>query len=119
MGNYIGTNGYYEGDRQHPDDSEVERRPSPWATWTGAEWVDGNPPISSSVTMRQARLALLQSGLLDSVNAAIQQSGGAASIEWEYATAVDRQSPLVASLAGALNLTEAHLDNLFTLASTL
>lgn len=75
------------------------------------------------VTMRQARLALLQSGLLAQVDATIAAmpgvEGAAARIEWEYATHVERNSPLVSGLSAALGLTSAQLDSLFTLATTL
>jgi hypothetical protein len=75
------------------------------------------PAILTSVTMRQARLALLGAGLLDQVNAAITDP--AAQIEWEYATTVERNSPLVQNLSVGLGLTEEQLDSLFTTASTL
>jgi hypothetical protein len=82
------------------------------------EPADPPPPIViTSVTMRQARLALLGAGLLEQVNAAITDP--VAQIEWEYAQTVERHSPLVQNLAAGLGLTEEQLDNLFTLASTL
>jgi hypothetical protein len=97
--------------------------------WLGWEDDPAPPPptqeeinaakAAQSVTMRQARLALLQSGLLDQVNAAIAASGGAAQIEWEYASEVVRGSPLVQSLAAGLGLTNTQLDDLFTLAASL
>lgn len=79
------------------------------------------PPleIASKVSMRQARLALLKSGLLDKVNTAIQSAGEADKITWEYATEVDRDDALVVNLAYALKLTSKQLDDLFRLASTL
>lgn len=81
------------------------------------------PPVPQSVTMRQARLALLNSGLLTSVNNAIAAmtgtAGDAARIEWEFALSVERNSPLVASLTSALGLTTEQLDALFTTAATL
>lgn len=81
------------------------------------------PLIPASVTMRQARLALLQSGLLAQVNAAVAAmpgvEGDAARIEWEFSGTVERSRPLLQSLATALGLTEAQLDGLFTLAATL
>lgn len=96
-------------------------------------WIaEGNTPqpadqvvttTPASVTMRQARLALLQSGLLTQVDAAVASmpgvDGEAARIEWEFSTTVERNRPLVQSLIGALGLTEAQLDDLFTLAATL
>lgn len=69
------------------------------------------PPVS--VSMRQARLALLEAGLLDDINAAITQLGQAAAIEWEYATEVRRDSPLIALVASNNSLTEQQIDNLF------
>lgn len=75
------------------------------------------PRPITSVTMRQARLALLQAGLLDQVDAAITDP--ASRIEWEYATTVERNSALVQSLSAGLGLSEQQLDDLFTLAATL
>lgn len=81
------------------------------------------PPVPQTVTMRQARLALLGAGLLDSVNAAIAAmptpERSAAEIEWEYAQTVDRHSPFTQQLAAGLGLTTEQLDALFTQAATL
>jgi hypothetical protein len=71
------------------------------------------------VSMRQARLALLQAGLLTSVEEAVAAGDEAGKITWEYATEVKRDDPLVTNLSAALDLTEGQLDNLFSLASTL
>ncbi len=82
------------------------------------------PPvvIPQSVTMRQARLALLGIGLLDDVDAAIAAipdpvQRKAAQIEWEYAAVIERNSPLVTSLAAGLGLTAADIEALFEAAS--
>ncbi len=84
------------------------------------------PPmvIPQSVTMRQARLALLGIGLLDDVDAAIAAipdpvQRKAAQIEWEYAQTVDRNSPFTQQMAAGLNLTAEQLDALFTQAAGL
>jgi len=71
------------------------------------------------VSMRQARLALLQAGLLTTVDAAIAAGSEADQITWEYATEVDRNSPLVVNLSASLGMTEQQLDDLFTLAASL
>ena len=67
--------------------------------------------------------ALLQQGLLSTVNAAIASmqgdAGEAARIEWEFSSTVERARPLVQGLAVALNLSEGQLDDLFELAATL
>ena len=75
--------------------------------------------IPLTVSMRQARLALLQSGLLEVVNQAIANGNEADKITWEYATEVQRSDSLVKNLASKLGLSEKDLDNLFLLASTL
>lgn len=72
------------------------------------------PKAPSVVTMRQARLALLDAGKLDDVTEMVAALGSAAQIEWEYAQTVDRTHPLVQ----ALDLTEAELDDLFVLAAS-
>ena len=76
------------------------------------------------VTMRQARRALLDAGLLDQVDAAIAAIADAterrqAEIDWEYATTVERLWPWVQTLGAALELSEAQLDALFEQAATL
>lgn len=79
--------------------------------------------VPQVVTMRQARLALLQEGLLGSVATAIASLPSpqkeAAEIEWEYSQEVHRNRELVTMLAPALNFTPAQLDDLFILAATL
>lgn len=75
------------------------------------------PP--SSCTARQARLALHAAGLLANVEAAIAAAGGTVAIEWEYASTIERASPLVASMAEALDLSDGELDALFTAAAAL
>ena len=82
-------------------------------------------PVTATgiVTMRQARLALLQVGKYADVSTAIasmpEPQKTAATIEWEYASTVERSSAFVASMATALGLTEAEMDSLFTLAASL
>ena len=94
------------------------------------QWIsEGNEPqlpaapqlvIPSVVTMRQARLALLQAGVLPLVESAItSMESPAAQIEWDYSQEVNREQPLVKQLAEALNLTSDQLDNLFLEASKL
>lgn len=82
-------------------------------------YVPPPPTIPQSVAMRQARLALLAAGLLDSVETAIAGAGPAAKIEWEYAQEVQRAAGLVPAMATALGMTEAQIDALFVQAATL
>jgi hypothetical protein len=75
------------------------------------------------VTMRQARLALLQAGFLDKVMAAIagmpSPKKEAAQIEWEYSNSLKRSQPLTVELGEALGLDAAALDALFLTSSKL
>lgn len=89
------------------------------------EWVAPLPIvyIPQEVTMRQARLALLENGLLANVQPAInslpEPDKTKAEIEWDYSNALQRGNPFVATLGAALGLTSEDLDNLFIQASTL
>lgn len=79
--------------------------------------------LGSSVTMRQARLALAQQGLLQTVEDAIalipEPDKSIVSIEWEYSATVERSSSWVSVLAPALGLSDEQMDDLFKLAKTL
>ena len=77
------------------------------------------PPVPSSVTPRQARLALLQDGYLNQVDLAVKNAGRDTQIAWDYAISIDRNSPLVATIGTAIGLTDSQIDDLFILAATL
>lgn len=81
------------------------------------------PPVPFKVSMRQARLALLDHGLLSNVDTAIaslaEPQKSQVQIEWEYSQEVERERPFVALLGGALGLDDSQLDSLFRLAETL
>lgn len=82
------------------------------------------PPVApTSVTMRQARRALLDAGLLNDVEVAINwlpsPQKEAARIDWEYSQEVQRHNGFVSLLAPSLGLTEAQLDQMFIQAATL
>lgn len=97
------------------------------AKWGGSGWLYDQPvepspaaeppPPPVEVSMRQARLALLSAGKLSAANVAIAAMSDAAreaaTIEWEYAPTVRRDSPLVAAVGAALSLSEVQLDDLF------
>jgi hypothetical protein len=69
-------------------------------------WIapDGYVPFVREIDARQLRLALLQMELLDDIEAALSQLGRAAQIEWEYATNIREDYPLVLALATNLGL---------------
>lgn len=81
------------------------------------------PPVPVAISMRQARLALLAAGHLASVEVAIDAMESpqreAARIEWEYATEVRRDNPLLQLLAPGLGLDAAALDAMFVTAASL
>ena len=74
--------------------------------------------IPQTITMRQARLQLLEVGLLDDVEALVALDRKS-QIEWEYASEVYKESPLIESVKGALSLTNTQIDNMFVEASKL
>lgn len=80
---------------------------------TIAPYVEPPEPVPQVVSMFQARAALINAGLYDTVDAAMQQAGGVNLIAWEYATEVRRDSPLVQAMAAELGLTNEQVDNLF------
>jgi hypothetical protein len=99
-----------------------------YLAWVGAgntpePYVEPPAQIPSVVTMRQARLALLQSGLLDDVGTTINSLQSpqkeAAQIEWEYSQEVHRDRPFVQQLTAAMGLTEQQVDDLIVLAASL
>jgi hypothetical protein len=92
--------------------------------WTGTTFEA--PPMTlfvpPSVSMRQARLALLQAGKLDGVAnviAAIPDpiQRQAAQISWDFAGDVRRDSPLVALIGSTMGMADAEIDTLFIDAS--
>lgn len=81
------------------------------------------PLVPQEVTMRQARLALLENGLLANVQTAInslpEPDRTKAQIEWDYSNALQRSNAFVATLGSALGLSSQDLDDLFIQASAL
>jgi hypothetical protein len=75
--------------------------------------------VPPRVTPYQARMALLQAGLLDAVEALMADPATerAARIAWEYATVIERRSPFITALAPGLGLTSEQIDNLFRAAA--
>ncbi len=69
-----------------------DKQPSPDYQWQNGQWVYIPPPVEPQpepiivVLPYQARVALLNAALLDTVENAINAKGGALKIKWEYAT---------------------------------
>jgi hypothetical protein len=100
-----------------------ERNGEWWQTYSSRAFTAEEVRPGMVVTMRQARLALLDQGLLASVTAAIAAlpdgEREAAEIQWEYGNEVERLSPLAVALTSAIGLTDEAVDDLFVLAETL
>ena len=81
------------------------------------------PTVPQSVSMRQARLALLGADLLSTVETAIDAQAepikSQIRIEWDYATEVARSWPTLLALQPALGMTDEQVDQLFITASQL
>jgi hypothetical protein len=76
-------------------------------------------PVPGSVSRFQARAALLQSDLLETAEAAIQNGDAITKLVWADAQEFRRASPTVAAIAGVLSLTDSEVDDLFRLAITI
>ncbi len=94
--------------------------------WHNGVWViveavaaDMYGGVPQSITMRQARLALLAAGLLDDVIAAVAAMPQDVQIEWEYAAVLLRGNPLVLQVAQGLGWTSEQIDSLFLSAAAL
>lgn len=98
--------------KRNPDTGEITKHPPPPAP----------PYVPPSVTRRQGRLALLEVGKLDDVEAAIEAitdpvQRRAAQIEYEADT-WERSNAFLQSMWAQLGGTEQQLDDLFILAAS-
>jgi hypothetical protein len=79
--------------------------------------------VPQTVSMAQARLALIGAGLFSAIDAGLkalpEPQRTTALTAWEYAPTVSRNGALVTTLAGQFGLTEAQLDALFTAAAAI
>lgn len=114
---------------------EVEE-PS-YARWIEGSWEVHTPPPPEPepelepedpqpvtvVSKAQAKLALLEAGLLDDVEAALASMEGVAGqrarIEWNDRTEFHRDHEFIGLLAAAIGLSDADVDALFTQAASL
>mgnify|MGYP005990194931 CR=1 FL=1 len=78
---------------------------------------------TAKVSMRQARLALLQEGYMAQIEEALalipDPDKTKVETEWQYSSVVERDSEWVSTLQPALGLTDQQLDDLFILAAAL
>lgn len=82
---------------------------------------DPAPDVPQTVTMKQARLALLNASLYTATNSAIAAmtgpAGQAAQIEWEFSATVSRSDVLMTGVGTTLGLTSEQIDALFIAAA--
>lgn len=72
------------------------------------------PSAITEISRHQAKIALLNRGLLDSAEALVTASGNRAlQIAWAEAPSFSRNSPSLLQIAAALNLTENDVGALF------
>jgi hypothetical protein len=104
---------FFDGENEYPLEEYCK-------TLKIAPYVELEPVvfIPSSITMRQARLHLLDLDLLDDIEGFISQDRKW-QIEWEYATEILRNSQLIEAVKTSLGLDDDAVDNMFIKASKL
>jgi len=88
---------------------------------TPEPYVPPPPPIPTTVTRFQARVALVQAGYFDTINtyiATLPQTD-VKRLAWEDAAEWERASPTLNFLANMLGLSDTDVDDLFILASSI
>ena len=73
----------------------------------------------NKVTLRQFRLALLKNNINPQMITELLSDNAEGLIEWEYASEISRDHPLVESLGVILNKSEEEINQIFDLAKTL
>lgn len=100
------------GDRLEVFAILVDRTPEEIATWD-AEHVPG------TVNALHFRLALLEAGILDAVEAYVAKAPRDVQLAWEFHGEIDYDNPLVTAAAGALGVNDAGLRALFVRAAAI
>ncbi len=116
-GNYLGS---YSG--AEPPDGSVEVSEPPYdarQVWLDGGWGDVPQSVPQTVSKRQAKLALLNEGLLDDVEAFIESLDRVEQIEWADSGSFDRSSPLISKVGDALSISQKRLDALFRAAGNM
>jgi len=81
-------------------------------------YVPPPPQIPTQVTAYQAKMALLNANLYQTVESlVISSQDQALKIAWNNANMFDRQSPFITSIGNELNLSNDQIDDLFISAS--
>jgi hypothetical protein len=88
-------------------------------TFRGGVRVVEPVPVPEIVSRFQARAALMDAGLLDAVEAAIDQAGPRERLAWAETVEWNRDSPTIAAIGAALGLTSDQIDDLFRRAASI
>lgn len=115
MGYYVDAAGaYYEGDRQSPDDVQVEKRPTARHVWQGGAWVLGPEPVPDALTPSQFwqqieadGLTAAADALIDSLPDPLQRIRARRVVEYR------RDDAQLIAMATALGMSAAQIDDFF------
>lgn len=77
------------------------------------------PTVPQQITMRQAQQALLEAGLLDTVETAVSFAPRSVQIDWQKGSIVERNSHTVTLLQAQMGKTDWEIDQLFIRANEL
>lgn len=92
--------------------------PGPGYSYDGTEWVAPPPYIPQQITPYQGKAQLLTEGMLSDVEAIVSTSTDPyLKLAWNNAIMWERQSPMIASVAAAMGMTDAEVDDLFVAAA--
>lgn len=90
-----------------------------WFTTLDSAMTGMSAVTTNSVSPRQIRQALTAAGLRTQVEAAVAASDQNTKDWWEFATAFERNHPMVSAMAAGLGISEVQIDDLFNQAATL
>lgn len=89
-------------------------------TWISGSLVSSEDlpdPVPEAITAAQCRIALLRAGLADDIEAYVSTQPTEVRVEWEYATEVRRDHPLLCAGAAAIGMSASQVDDLFRAAA--
>lgn len=108
------SGGYYEGDRQSPDDVLVQQRPSARHVWQDGAWVLGPPPVPEALTPSQfwqqieaEGLTAAADALIDSLPDPLQRIRARRVVEYR------RDDAQLVAMAAALGMDAEQIDDFF------
>ena len=108
------SGGYYEGDRQSPDDVPVPQRPTARHVWQDSAWVVGPAPVPEALTPSQFwqqieadGLTAAADALIDSLPDPLQRIRARRVVEYR------RDDAQLIAMATALGMNAEQIDEFF------